>query len=71
MYEVALKRLGSKPEETIVVGDRLETDIAGAQALGCPTALVLSGVATREQAEAWLPRPDFIVSDLTELLSRI
>jgi 4-nitrophenyl phosphatase len=71
MYEVALGRLGTEPKETLVVGDRLETDIAGGQLLGCPTALVLSGVTTKTQSEAWDPRPDFIVSDLTELLSMI
>jgi 4-nitrophenyl phosphatase len=67
MYRMALERLGTPPEHTLVVGDRLETDIAGAQVLGCPTALVLSGVASRQEAEAWQPAPDLIVEDLTEL----
>lgn len=71
LIELALQRLGTRKEETLVVGDRLETDIAAGQAAGCPTALVLSGVSTREQAQAWKPRPDWIVKDLFELISGI
>lgn len=68
MMEMTLERLGTKKEETLVVGDRLETDIAAGQAVGCPTALALSGVSTREQAEAWSPRPSLIVQDLEALV---
>jgi 4-nitrophenyl phosphatase len=68
LMEMALERLGTKREETLVVGDRLETDIAAGQAVGCPTALVLSGVSTRAQAEAWSPRPSHIVQDLDALV---
>jgi 4-nitrophenyl phosphatase len=68
MMYMALERLGTQPEETLVVGDRLETDIAAGQAAGCKTALVLSGVTTRKQAEAWRPPPNFIVDDLWSLV---
>ncbi len=70
MYRVAIERMRSTPETTLVVGDRLETDIAGAQKLGCPTALVLSGVTTPEAARAWQPAPDWIAEDLTALLDQ-
>ena len=60
--------MGLKPADVLVVGDRLETDIAGAQKIDCPTALVLSGVTTREQADAWKPEPDCISEDLSKLL---
>jgi 4-nitrophenyl phosphatase len=69
MYRLAMQRLGARLEETLAVGDRLETDIAGAQALGCPCALVLSGVSSREAAQTWQPTPDLIASDLGELLT--
>jgi len=68
MMYTALEKLGTGPEETLVVGDRLETDIAAGQAAGCRTALVLSGVSSREQAESWQPAPDMIVEDLTTLV---
>jgi 4-nitrophenyl phosphatase len=68
MMYTALEKLGTTPEETLVVGDRLETDIASGQAASCRTALVLSGVSNREQGLAWKPAPDLIVDDLTTLI---
>ena len=69
MYRLALSRLNSKPEECLVIGDRIETDIAGAQTIGCQTALVLSGVTTETVARSWQPPPTYIASDLTSLLN--
>ena len=71
IYEAALERMATTAAETLVVGDRLETDIAGAQTLGCPTALVLSGVSTLAEAQAWQPCPDWIAADLTAVLEQI
>ena len=71
MYALALQRLGVTAAETLVVGDRLETDIAGGQNIGAPTALVLSGVTTRAQATEWQPAPDLIADDLTTLLAML
>lgn len=68
LMEFALEKLDTTKAETLVVGDRLETDIAAGQAVGCPTALVLSGVSTSEQAEAWEPPPTIIVQSLSELV---
>jgi len=68
LMELALERLGTKKEETLVVGDRLETDIAAGYNVGCPTALVLSGVSTREEAEAWKQKINVIASDLASLV---
>ena len=71
MYRVAMERLETRPEETLVVGDRLETDIAGGQQLGCKTGLVLSGVTSLQAAHSWIPAPDWIEQDLTALLDRL
>lgn len=68
MMELSLERLRTKKEETLVVGDRLETDIAAGQAVECPTALVLSGVSTKEQANMWAPKIDVIAEDLSSLI---
>ena len=69
ILELALDRLETPREKTLVVGDRLETDIAGGQAVGCPTALVLSGVSTREMGETWEPKVDLIAADLMSMLA--
>ena len=68
LMELALEKLGTQKAETLVVGDRLETDIAGGQAVGCPTALVLSGVSTLKEAEIWRPNIDIIARNLSELI---
>ena len=67
MMEMALERLSMQPEQALVVGDRLNTDIAAGQAAGCRTALVLTGIATREEAEKWSPQPDIIADDLASI----
>ena len=68
LMKLSLERLGTKNEETLVVGDRLETDITAGQAVECPTALVLSGVSTKEQADAWKPSPNIIAESLSALV---
>ena len=71
MYRILLEHFGTSPAETLVVGDRLETDIAGGQALGSPTALVLSGVTDAVMAASWKPQPEYICSDLNTLITEI
>ena len=68
MLELATERMGLTKDEVLVVGDKLETDIAGGQAMQARTALVLSGVSTREQANEWKPKPDLIANNLAELI---
>jgi ribonucleotide monophosphatase NagD (HAD superfamily) len=69
--DLSLEKLDTKIGEALVIGDRLDTDIAAGQAVGCPTALVLSGVATREQAERWTPKIDILAEDLTTLIGSL
>jgi 4-nitrophenyl phosphatase len=68
LIDLARQRLGTNKNETLVVGDRLETDIAGGQAAGCPVALVLSGVSRLEQVEKWKPKVNIIAQDLAQLV---
>jgi HAD superfamily hydrolase (TIGR01450 family) len=62
-YETALSVLGLRSEEAIVIGDRMETDIAGADAAGLDSLLVLTGVS-RESDAARDPGPTWIAEDL-------
>lgn len=71
IFSEALKALRTNPSETLVIGDRLETDIAGGQISGCKTALVLSGVTTWEMGYHWQPKPDYITNNLTVLIEEI
>jgi len=52
MYQLALSRSGSTPEETLMLGDRLDTDIQGAQRLGIRTGLVLTGISTLQDVDS-------------------
>jgi 4-nitrophenyl phosphatase len=69
MFKLAIDRLGLTAKDVLCVGDRLETDIAGGQIVGCKTALVLSGVTTLEAAGKWQPAPDLIATDLAALFN--
>lgn len=71
MFETALALLGSAPNETLMIGDRLETDIVGAQRLGIQTALVLSGVSTAAEAAESAIQPDFVAEDMPSLLQQL
>ncbi len=51
-YRIALDRLGLEAENVLAVGDRLDTDIEGANAAGLASVLVLTGVNDRDDAEA-------------------
>ncbi len=68
LYQLALSRLGTNPENTLAVGDRLETDIAGAQAAGIHTALVLTGASSIDQVHCFSPKPDIIAESFEELI---
>jgi HAD superfamily hydrolase (TIGR01450 family) len=69
IFHTALDRLG--PGRTLVVGDRLDADIAGAASVGLDGAVVLTGVTSRQQAEAAEdPKPVAIAEDLRELVMR-
>lgn len=67
MYELAMARLGAKPQETLMIGDRYETDIVGAIHLGMMTAAVLTGINSRVEFESQEEPPHLIVDDLPAL----
>jgi HAD superfamily hydrolase (TIGR01450 family) len=68
MYHLAVQRAGSRCP--LVIGDRLDTDLAGARSGGIAGLLVLTGVSTARDAILAEPglRPDFIGADLRALL---
>ncbi len=65
LFETALDRLGDG--KTLVVGDRLDSDIAAADAAGLDAALVLTGGATAEPP-ADGPQPIKVAANLAELV---
>jgi glycerol 3-phosphatase-2 len=69
MFRVALELVGGDPRRAVVVGDRLDSDIAGGHRAGLATVLVLTGSSTEAEAAAASPAPDFVVPDLEGLLA--
>ncbi len=71
LLEMIAKDCGCSPEEMIIVGDRLETDIACGNRFGANTACVLTGNATREMAEnaEGESRPKKILESIREVPS--
>ena len=66
-----LTSLGSSVDDTLMVGDGLDLDIVAGRAAGVTTALVLTGLTSRAEAEAARDQrqPDYVFPDLPALLT--
>jgi 4-nitrophenyl phosphatase len=67
-FHQAMSSLGVQPEETVMVGDRYETDILGAHNAGIRSAAVLTGISSAAEFAAAEPPPTWVFEDLTSLL---
>ena len=67
MLRAARKELGLTTEQTIVIGDTMETDILGGVQLGFKTILVLSGGTSRTDLPRYAYRPDKVVESIADL----
>ena len=67
MMRSAIKYLGVHSEDTIMVGDRMDTDIAAGVQSGMNTILVLSGITSREDVDNYPYLPTDIVNSVAEI----
>jgi NagD protein len=67
MLRAARKELGLGTDQTIVIGDTMETDILGGVQLGFKTILVLSGGTRREDLSRYTYRPEKVVDSIADL----
>ena len=67
MVNLAVEKTGFKKEETVVIGDRLYTDIACGVNAGIGTAFVLSGEGTTDDIEKFGITPDYIFKNIKEI----
>ncbi len=67
IYQQAFKLLGVEAEQTVAIGDRLETDILGAVRAGIRSLMVLSGISTLEDVDATNYAPTWVMQDIREL----
>lgn len=63
-----LSKTGVQAERCLIVGDRLETDIMLGSMNHMDTCLVLTGAATKDQAEAFPVNPHYVLKDLTAFM---
>lgn len=68
MFKLAMRKAGTKPSETVMVGDQVETDIMGAKKLGIFSVLVLTGVERNLKLIPSSMKPDLVVNNVDELL---
>jgi len=68
MMRIALKKLGTKREDTIVIGDRMDTDIRCGLESEIDTLLVLSGITSKDEINNFPYRPRFVLNGVVDLV---
>jgi len=68
MMRIALKKLGTKREDTIVIGDRMDTDIRCGLESAIDTLLVLSGITGKDDIDKFPYRPQYVLNGVADLV---
>ncbi len=68
MMTIGLRRLGVYADETLMIGDRMDTDIVGGLEAGMITCLVLSGVTSREMIGEFPYRPNHVFEHVGKIV---
>jgi 5'-nucleotidase len=71
MMREALRAIDAHSETTVMIGDRMDTDIVAGMEAGLQTILVLSGITTREQAGRFPFLPSRIVDSVADLVDEV
>lgn len=66
-FRLAMRDVGCTPDEVVVVGDDVTTDIAGAQAIGALSVLVRTGKYSDEALERSPIKPDYVVNSIADV----
>lgn len=68
MMRSAMKRLGTEVKDTVIIGDRMDTDIAAGTESEIDTVLVLTGVTLKERINDFSYRPRYVLNNVGEIL---
>lgn len=68
MMRIALRKLGVQREDSIIIGDRMDTDIAAGIEAEIDTCLVLSGISTAETVSEFAFQPHYILDGVNEIV---
>src|SRR5215470_3809259 len=66
MMRSALRAIGAHSESTLMIGDRMDTDVRSGLEAGLQTILVLSGISTKESAERYPYRPTMVLDSIAD-----
>jgi putative hydrolase of the HAD superfamily len=69
IFKIAVEKTGYIPGETLMVGDRIDRDISGANKAGMVTAQIMKGRYKRSKPRDESEEPDYIISKLSDILS--
>jgi NagD protein len=69
MMRHAIKKIGCRREETLIVGDRMDTDIIAGIESEIETALVLSGITAKEDLPLFPYKPDHVLEKAADIVS--
>ena len=68
MMRNALNKLDCRREDTIIIGDRMDTDIIAGIEAGIDTVLVLTGVTSKEDLHLFAYRPHYVLNSIADIL---
>ncbi len=68
IFNLALEQAGCKPNEAVMIGDRLDNDIVPAKQLGMKTVWVRQGFAKYQSISNETEKPDFIIDSISDIL---
>ncbi len=68
MMRHAIKKIGGRLEDTLIVGDRMDTDIIAGIESDIETALVLSGITKREDLAMYPYQPNYILDKAADIM---
>jgi len=70
MMRTALQKVKCRREDTIIIGDRMDTDIVAGIEAGIETVLVLTGVTTEEGINEFAYRPSLVLASIATILEK-
>ncbi|MGV3723186.1 MAG: HAD hydrolase-like protein, partial [Actinomycetota bacterium] len=68
MMREALRRLDAHSEDSVMIGDRMDTDVLSGLGAGMRTVLVLTGVTTRDEVDKFSYQPHQIAETLADVV---
>ena len=68
LFNLALEQAGCKPNEAVMIGDRLDNDVVPAKQLGMKTVWVRQGFAKYQSISNETEKPDFIIDTIGDIL---